>query len=57
MAQITGHTGGICEVSGIYKCSTHTSHQIVMTKGHKFPPCDTATPHSAVWILVQAPHH
>jgi hypothetical protein len=51
-------TGEVCQVAGIYKCSTHPSHQITMPKGHKFPPCDAGGKgHSAHWILVKATHH
>lgn len=53
-------TGQTCTVSGIYKCSTHTTHEIVMVKDKPFPPCDKAgpaKPHGANWVLVRAAKH
>jgi hypothetical protein len=52
-------TGEICEVSGIYKCTLHPTHDVTMVKGKKYPPCDKAkaVPHSATWLFsVKTPH-
>jgi hypothetical protein len=48
-------TGEICPQSGVYKCSTHPSQEIPLTKGEKFPPCITVgrPAHGATWVLVK----
>jgi hypothetical protein len=46
-------TGDTCQTSGKYKCSTHTSNTIPLSKGEKFPPCGRDGGHSATWILVE----
>ncbi len=47
-------TGQICTQSGDYKCSTHPSQIIPLSKGERFPPCSNGGGHNATWILVQA---
>jgi len=50
---MSGSTGEKCEVSGVYKCSTHPSNTIPLAKGNKFPPCSLGSGHKANWILVR----
>ncbi len=45
-------TGQICEQSGVYRCSTHSSQEIPLSKGETFPPCANGGGHGATWILV-----
>lgn len=47
-------TGHICQQSGIYKCSTHQTYTISLSKGEVFPPCHPVggTAHGTTWILV-----
>jgi hypothetical protein len=51
---MSGTTGQTCNTSGKYKCSTHPSNTIPLSKGEKFPPCGRDGGHSATWILVEA---
>lgn len=51
---MNGKTGGICQVSGKYKCSEHPSNTIPISKGETFPPCSWGGGHSANWIFVEA---
>ena len=54
----TVKTGEYVQVSGIYYCQTHSSHEETLIKGHKAPPCDhTATAHGATWVLKRATQH
>jgi hypothetical protein len=48
---ITGSTGEICQVSGVYYCKTHPSNTIPLAIGNKFPPCSWSGGHGTVWIL------
>lgn len=52
----SGTTGHICQEGGIYKCSTHPSNTIPISKNETFPPCSHGPGggHSATWILVKA---
>jgi hypothetical protein len=55
--QTTGRTGGTCEVSGPYKCYTHTNVVIVLKSGQKFPACpnaNTTSGHGTTWVLMRA---
>lgn len=46
-----GMTGTICQQSGVYKCPKCTKNEIPLSKGEKFPPCNT---HGGVdWVLVR----
>jgi len=49
---MTGKTGQICQVSGVYECSLHPSNTIPLSKGETFPPCSRDGGHSATWVLV-----
>ena len=48
-----GHTGEKCQVSGVYKCSTHPSNTIPLAVNNVFPPCSQGTGHGTTWVLVQ----
>ena len=48
---ITGSTGEICQVSGVYYCKTHPSNTIPLAIGNKFPRCSWSGGHGTVWIL------
>lgn len=50
----SGNTGGKCQESGVYKCSTHPKNTIPIAKGNTFPPCSHGVNggHSATWVLV-----
>jgi hypothetical protein len=50
---MSGTTGGTCQTSGEYKCSTHPAQRIPLAKGNRFPPCPNGGGHSATWILVR----
>lgn len=50
---MSGSTGQVCQVSGIYRCSQHPSNTIPLAKGNIFPPCSTGSGHGANWVLVQ----
>ena len=55
--QTSGRTGGTCEVSGPYKCQSHTSVVIFVKSGLKFPACPSANSssgHSTTWILMRS---
>jgi len=50
---MTGRTGEKCLLSGVYRCTTHPSQKIPLSKGETFPPCKgDGRGHSAVWVLV-----
>ncbi len=45
-------TGTKCTKSGKYKCSTHPSYVIFLSKGETFPPCNhNDKGHGTNWIL------
>jgi hypothetical protein len=49
---MTGRTGEVCTVAGIYRASCSNRPERTMPKGHVFPPCPHC--HSAVtWTLVR----
>jgi len=48
-----GRTGETCQVSGVYRCATHTSNTIPLAKGNRFPPCGSGAGHATTWVLVQ----
>ncbi|WP_317897206.1 hypothetical protein [Aurantibacillus circumpalustris] len=45
-------TGEICQQSGVYKCTTHPTQEIPLSKGERFPPCANGGGHGATWILI-----
>ena len=49
----SGKTGEKCHVSGVYKCQTHQSNTIPLSKGETFPPCSWGNGHATTWILVR----
>lgn len=49
---MSGRTGEICKVSGVYRCSTHTSNTIPLAINNKFPPCSSGSGHATTWVLV-----
>ena len=49
---MTGHTGQTCQLSGVYKCQSHPSNTIPLSKGEKFPPCSYGG-HGTTWVLVR----
>ena len=49
---VKGQTGTVCQVSGVYRCETHPSNTIPLSRGERFPPCSVGG-HSATWILVR----
>lgn len=50
---MSGRTGSKCTVSGVYRCSTHSSNTIPLSKGETFPPCSVNRGHGTTWILVR----
>jgi hypothetical protein len=46
-------TGSICQTSAVYKCSTHTTNTIPLSRGERFPPCSRNGGHGANWVLVR----
>lgn len=50
---MSGTTGQKCQQSGEYKCSTHPTNRIPLSKGETFPPCSFNGGHGATWILVR----
>ena len=52
---MTGKTGEKCKQSGVYRCSTHSTQEIPLSKGETFPPCrgGNKTAHAAIWKLVR----
>lgn len=34
----SGRTGETCQVSGVYRCQTHSDNTIPLAKGDQFPP-------------------
>jgi len=52
----SGTTGEINPQSGDYKCQLHPEQIIPLSKGEKFPPCNTKgnPSHGTKWILVKA---
>ena len=53
MSTTSGRTGEQCQVSGVYKCSSHGSNEIPLAKGNIFPPCSLGGGHGTVWVLVR----
>ena len=51
---MNGKTGEKCQVSGEYRCSTHSSNTIPLSKGETFPPCSWGGGHATTWIFVRA---
>ena len=55
--QTSGTTGGTVQVSGPYKCNSHSDIVMFLKSGQKFPACPSArstSGHSATWILMRA---
>lgn len=50
---ISGRTGDTCQVSGVYRCSSHSGNTIPLAVGNRFPPCSMGTGHGTIWTLVQ----
>lgn len=50
---MTGRTGQICSISGVYRCQTHRSSEIPLSKGETFPPCSAGGRHGTTWELVR----
>lgn len=50
---MSGTTGQVCQQSGVYKCTTHTSNTIPLSQGERFPPCSHGNGHGATWQLVR----
>lgn len=51
---VKGRTGEACAVSGVYRCESHASSTIPLSKGETFPPCRwMGGSHGTTWILVQ----
>ncbi len=48
-----GKTGETCQLSGVYRCSTHSTNTIPITKGERFPPCSLEGGHATTWSLVR----
>jgi len=53
MSTTSGRTGEQCQVSGVYKCSSHGGNEIPLAKGNTFPPCSLGGGHGTVWVLVR----
>lgn len=52
----TGTTGSVCQVSGPYKCNSHTTTVLFVAKGAKFPACpqaNSASGHNATWSMAR----
>lgn len=49
----SGRTGETCAVSGIYRCGTHPTQTIPLSRGETFPPCSVHGGHGTIWYLVQ----
>lgn len=49
---MSGRTGEICQLSGVYKCSMHPNNTIPLARGNKFPPCSLGGGHSVTWVLI-----
>jgi hypothetical protein len=50
--KMKGKTGEVCQQSGDYKCSKH-AQIIPLTKGERFPPCNSGGSHGAYWHLIK----
>ena len=51
----TGQTGATVQVSGPYKCTSHTSVVLFFKSGDKFTACPSSSSrsgHSTTWTLV-----
>lgn len=53
MSTTSGRTGERCQVSGVYRCSSHASNEIPIAVGNMFPPCSVSGGHGTVWVLVR----
>lgn len=53
MAEVTVSTGQRCEVSGVYKCRTHSDSTIPLAINNVAPPCPRAGSHGTTWVLTQ----
>jgi len=52
------NTGEYVQVSGIYYCQIHTTHEETLIAGHKAPPCNHLYPaHGTTWILKRETRH
>lgn len=51
---MSGSTGQKCQQSGVYRCSTHSTSEIPLSKGETFPPCPLGGRHGTTWVLVRA---
>ena len=50
---MSGSTGEKCPASGKYKCSTHSTSVIYLSKDETFPPCShNGNSHGATWTKV-----
>lgn len=49
---MANQTGQKCTQSGVYRCSTHSTNTIPLSKGETFPPCSRNGGHRADWVLV-----
>lgn len=49
-----GKTGETCQMSGVYKCDTHNSNTIPLSKGERFPPCSLGGGHGTTWRFVRS---
>lgn len=50
---MSGRTGETCQQSGVYRCKTHPSNTIPLSKGERFPPCSQSGGHATTWELVR----
>lgn len=50
---MSGKTGEKCQVSGVYRCATHTHNTIPLAVGNVFPPCSSGSGHGTTWELVR----
>lgn len=48
--ELTGNTGSVCRMSGVYACINGTHGEITIAKGEVFPVCPFGK-HAAVWVL------
>jgi hypothetical protein len=51
----TGQTGGTCQASGPYKCTTHPSVVMFFKSGDKFTACPSSSSrsgHETTWTLL-----
>lgn len=54
VSESIGHTGLVCEISGLYQCVEHDYRKVNMKKGRRFPPCKGEDKsHSTDWRLIR----